>query len=66
MHFRGRGHQGRGRLLVVNHIGSLPVLDDADKLIGIITETDIFKIMAGMIGALPEDRGQAEDASLVC
>lgn len=54
------------RLLLVNHIGSLPVLDDDDKLIGIITETDIFKIMAGMIGALPEDRAQTEDASLVC
>ena len=54
------------RLLVLHHIGSLPVLDDEDKLIGIITETDIFKIMAGMIGALPEDREQAEDASLVC
>ncbi len=54
------------RLLVVNHIGSLPVLDDDGKLIGIITETDIFKIMAGMIGALPENRAQAEDASLVC
>lgn len=50
------------RLLVVNHIGSLPVLDAENKLIGIITETDIFKIMAGMIGALPEDREQDEDA----
>jgi acetoin utilization protein AcuB len=54
------------RLLVLNHIGSLPVIDDEGALIGIITETDIFKIMAGMIGALPEDREQAEDASLVC
>jgi CBS domain-containing protein len=54
------------RLLVLNHIGSLPVIDDDGTLIGILTETDIFKIMAGMIGALPEDRGQAEDASLVC
>lgn len=50
------------RLLVLHHIGSLPVLDDEDKLVGIITETDIFKIMAGMIGALPQDREQAEDA----
>ena len=54
------------RLLVLHHIGSLPVLDEEEKLIGIITETDIFKIMAGMIGALPQDREQPESASLVC
>lgn len=53
------------RLLLVNHIGSLPVLDEDDELVGIITETDIFKIMAGVIGALPEDREHGEDASLV-
>lgn len=53
------------RLLVLNHIGSLPVIDDEGTLIGILTETDIFKIMAGMIGALPKDREQAENASLV-
>lgn len=36
------------RLLVEKHIGSLPVLDSKGGLVGIITETDIFKIMAGL------------------
>jgi len=39
------------RLLVVNHIGSLPVLNSRKVLVGIITETDIFKITAGMLHA---------------
>jgi len=39
------------RLLVVNHIGSLPVLSARKVLVGIITETDIFKIAAGMLYA---------------
>ena len=41
------------RLLVVNHIGCLPVLNTRKKLVGIITETDIFKITAGMLHARP-------------
>lgn len=41
------------RLLVTNHIGSLPVLNSAKSLVGIITETDIFKIAAGMLRARP-------------
>lgn len=41
------------RLLVVRHIGSLPVLDSRKALVGIITETDIFKIAAGMLRARP-------------
>jgi CBS domain-containing protein len=41
------------RLLVVNHIGSLPVLNARKELVGIITETDIFKIAAGMLHAAP-------------
>ena len=36
------------RMLVVNHIGSLPVLNAKKALIGMITESDVFKIMAGM------------------
>jgi acetoin utilization protein AcuB len=42
------------RLLVTHHIGSLPVLDAGKALVGIITETDIFKITAGMLNARPE------------
>jgi len=36
------------RLLVLRHIGSLPVLDARKALVGMITETDVFKVMAGM------------------
>jgi acetoin utilization protein AcuB len=39
------------RLLVANHIGSLPVLNTRKLLVGIITETDIFKIAAGILHA---------------
>jgi acetoin utilization protein AcuB len=39
------------KLLVANHIGSLPVLNHSKKLVGIITETDIFKIAAGILHA---------------
>jgi acetoin utilization protein AcuB len=41
------------RLMVVHKIGSLPVVDEG-KLIGIITETDIFKQFVEILG------GQAE------
>lgn len=41
------------RLLVINHIGSLPVLNKRKELVGIITETDVFKITAGMLRAHP-------------
>jgi CBS domain-containing protein len=36
------------RILVDKHIGSLPVLNARKELVGIITETDVFKVMAGM------------------
>jgi len=36
------------RRLVVKRIGSLPVVDARGQLVGIITETDIFKAMAEM------------------
>lgn len=39
------------QLLVSNHIGSLPVLNSRKILVGIITETDIFKIAAGTLHA---------------
>ena len=51
------------RLLVTNHIGSLPVLNSAMSLVGIITETDIFKIAAGMLHARPAGRTPAEKTS---
>jgi len=47
------------RLLVEKHIGSLPVLDSKGGLVGIITETDIFKIAAGMLRARPAVRRAA-------
>ena len=43
------------RLMVVNKIGSLPVVDNG-KLVGIITETDIFKEFVEILG------GQGADA----
>lgn len=49
-------------LLVLRHIGSLPVLDSKNALVGIITETDIFKIAAGMLRARPATRKSAAKA----
>ncbi len=51
------------RLLVTHHIGSLPVLDAGGLLVGIITETDIFKIAAGMLNARPVAKRTATKAS---
>jgi CBS domain-containing protein len=48
------------RLLVANHIGSLPVLNTRKALVGIITETDIFKIAAGMLHARRAPRKAAK------
>jgi len=36
------------RLLVGQRIGSLPVVDGAGKVIGIVTETDFLKAFAQM------------------
>lgn len=44
------------RLLLNHHIGCLPVLNARKQLVGIITETDIFKITAGMLNARPAAR----------
>ncbi len=38
------------RIMADNKIGGLPVMD-GDKLVGIITETDLFKILLEMLGA---------------
>lgn len=55
-------------LLVERHIGGVPVVDDENKVIGIITDSDLFKIMIEITGvrnggvqfafALPEGHGQ--------
>ncbi len=49
---RGLRRRGAGivaaRMLVEKHIGSLPVLNARKQLVGIIIETDVFKVMAGM------------------
>jgi acetoin utilization protein AcuB len=48
------------RIMADNKIGGLPVLD-GDKLVGIITETDLFKVLLEMLGArLPGVRLTAE------
>ena len=39
------------RLLLKHRIGCLPILNTRKQLVGIITETDIFKIAAGMLHA---------------
>jgi acetoin utilization protein AcuB len=41
------------RIMVDNKVGGLPVMRD-DKLVGIITETDIFKTFMEMMGARDE------------
>lgn len=39
------------RIMVDNKIGGLPVVNDAGVVVGIITETDIFKTFLELIGA---------------
>ncbi len=46
------------RLLVLRHVGSLPVLDRRKALVGIITETDMFKLTAGMLRPRPVPVGR--------
>ncbi|MEA3334305.1 MAG: CBS and ACT domain-containing protein [Chloroflexota bacterium] len=38
------------RLMVDNRIGGLPVIDDSRQVVGVITETDIFKTFVEMFG----------------
>lgn len=51
------------RLLVLNHIGCLPVMSARKVLVGIITETDIFKIAAGMLHARRATKVTAKKAT---
>jgi acetoin utilization protein AcuB len=39
------------RIMVDNKIGGLPVVDESNVVVGIITETDIFKTFLELIGA---------------
>ncbi len=39
------------RLMADNKIGGLPVVDEQQRLVGIITETDIFRVMVELLGA---------------
>jgi acetoin utilization protein AcuB len=60
------------RIMVDNKIGGLPVMRD-ERLVGIITETDMFKIFLEMLGArakgvrismlVPEERGVLADVT---
>jgi len=54
-------------LMIANKIGGLPVVDAHDRVIGMITETDIFRVFVDMLDGqegsvrltleLPEDKG---------
>ncbi|MBW7884291.1 MAG: CBS domain-containing protein [Caldilineaceae bacterium] len=37
-------------LMVTNKIGGLPVVDDAGHVVGVITETDVFRIFVELLG----------------
>jgi acetoin utilization protein AcuB len=39
------------RMMADNKIGGLPVVDQRGNLVGIVTETDIFKVLLVMLGA---------------
>jgi acetoin utilization protein AcuB len=41
-------------LMVNNAIGGLPVIDDSGNVVGVITETDIFKAFVRMHNAASE------------
>jgi len=45
----GEPPQDAARIFVESRIGCLPVVDDADKLIGIVTQTDLLKWIAAMV-----------------
>jgi len=54
-------------LMIANKIGGLPVVDAQDRVVGVITETDIFRVFVGMLDGqegsvrltleLPESQG---------
>ena len=37
-------------LMLEGHFGGLPVLDDDDRVVGIITDSDIFKVLVEISG----------------
>lgn len=39
------------RVMADEHIGCLPVIDDKENLVGIITDNDLFNIMVSLLGA---------------
>jgi acetoin utilization protein AcuB len=41
------------QLMAIEKIGALPVVEADDRVIGIITETDLFKALIFLAGALP-------------
>jgi acetoin utilization protein AcuB len=43
--------EAAAQLLVENKIGGLPVLDEENRPVGVITETDIFRTLVDMFGA---------------
>jgi len=45
------------RLLVLRRVGRLPVLNRHKAMVGIITETDMFKLTAGMLHPRPAPAG---------
>lgn len=52
-------------LMARNAVGGLPVIDAQDRVIGIITETDIFRAFVGVLEAKtarPPSTSEAEDA----
>ena len=44
------------RIMVDNKIGGLPVVNESNAVAGIITETDIFKALAEVLGGLNRTR----------
>lgn len=59
-----------------NKVGGLPVVDDAGKLVGIISDHDVFKAMVDITGArlgglqfaveLPDQPGTARPCLICC
>ena len=39
-------------LLLRHNVGGLPVVDDASKVVGVITDSDIFKVLVSITGVL--------------
>ncbi len=39
-------------IMMRNHVGGLPVVDEAGKVLGVITDSDIFKVLVSITGVL--------------